>query len=466
MRVRFGRALLAVPVLLYILLPTRNYYWDGLAFAINVEGFAPLRQTIHPNHLIYTVSTVWLYRAVLAAGIPIRALFLMQLVNGLLAGAAVLLVYRALRRRPLSTESALAGALLFAFAATWWRFATDANAYVPSVFLVLCANDLIEEDRSRWGAGLAHAGAMLFHELAIFYVPVVWLRCKGWRDRIRYTVAALGPVAIAYLFAYRAVFGRFDLRGFLHWIVAYTPDAGFSFQPVRNFLLTLSGTLRLFAGGKIGQAVPGVLTAAGILLLIATMGAIAYRFRRPRFTRPPRDLVLWATLYLVFLFFWMPQNTFYRLFYLAPLVLLFAVSLRRIAPLVTAALFLWNGIFLIYPQSRVESNAPLAFALAEHRRWPAGTPIVFHRFHPDLWTISYFNQQASWIGLPRIDFAVLDQGLAGAREQHQPLWLEATAYEFLSGDSAGRQWIERHRDATPPIEWTDAKHAFRFYPMR
>src|SRR6266478_4591972 len=34
---RLVRLWLALPVAVYLLLPSRNYYWDGVAFAINVE---------------------------------------------------------------------------------------------------------------------------------------------------------------------------------------------------------------------------------------------------------------------------------------------------------------------------------------------------------------------------------------------------------------------------------------------
>jgi len=135
---------LALPLAVYLLLPSRNYYWDGIAFAINVDEQLPLSDTLHPNHLIYTAVNVWLYHAALLIGLKTRALFLIQFVNSLLAGTNLVLIFRALRRRQVSMEAGIAGALSFGFAATWWRFATDANAYIPSIFLLLCANDLLE----------------------------------------------------------------------------------------------------------------------------------------------------------------------------------------------------------------------------------------------------------------------------------------------------------------------------------
>ena len=97
---------------------------------------------------------------------------------------------------------ALAGSLLFGFPATWWKFSTDANAYIPSILLLLCTDYIqarrlearrlearrleargwrpprLEARRSTVVAGLAHAGAMLFHELAILFLPVALFRLR------------------------------------------------------------------------------------------------------------------------------------------------------------------------------------------------------------------------------------------------------------------------------------------------
>ncbi|HTX33740.1 MAG TPA: hypothetical protein VME43_01920, partial [Bryobacteraceae bacterium] len=398
---RLGRLWLALPVAVYLLLPTRNFYWDGVAFAIAIEKQAGLRQTLHPSHLLFIPAGVWLYGAAIALGLKIRALFLLQTVNSLLAGAAVWFVYRALRRRVEAEATAIAGALAFAFAATWWKFATDADAYIAAIVLVLWCNDLLDRGRSPLLAGTACCAAMLFHELAILFVPVALWRLARRRDAAVFAAAALAPVALAYAAASRIVLGTMSLPHLLAWTVSHSPDSAFSLHPLRNLAWTLLGTLRLFFGGK-----PGVVLGAALGLPLA-------RSRR----EASRWLVLWLGLYAAFLFFWMPQNTFYRMFYLAPLVLLAALWLQgtRALPILAAALFLWNAAFFIVPESRVANNPPLRFALEQHAHWPPGVPIVFHIFHPDLWTISYFNQQAAWIGFPTRDFALLDRNLAAAR---------------------------------------------------
>ncbi|MGO9261279.1 MAG: hypothetical protein ACLQU1_33965 [Bryobacteraceae bacterium] len=465
---KFGRLWLALPLAVYLLLPTRNFYWDGVAFAIAIEKQAGLRETLHPSHLLYIPAGVWLYGAAAALGLKIRALFLLQTVNSLLAGAAMLLVYRALRRRAVEEASAIAGALSFAFAATWWKFSTDANAYVPAVLLILWAHDLLERRRSPWLAGVACCGAMLFHELAILFLPVALLRFERRRDAFAFFAAALVPVVVAYAAASRIVSGSWSPVQLAAWTVSHSPDSEFSFQPLRNLGWTLLGTLRLFFGGKPGA----VLNALAVLAVFCGAGfSRGTPWVRRDSSRPaPRGfLCLWLALYAAFLFFWMPQNTFYRLFYLPPLILLAGQSLTRyprLPALLAAALFLWNGAFFILPESRIANNPPLDFALRQRAHWPAGVPIVFHRFHPDLWTISYFNQQAAWIGFLDLDFALLDHNLAAARSQGQPLWIEATAYDFLSASEEGRRWLRRHEDQPEDVVLRERNREFRFCAMR
>jgi hypothetical protein len=469
------RALLLVPLAAYLAFPTRNFYWDGVGFAIEIEkNFAP-SMLVHPNHLIYELWGAWLYDFCDWIGLPIRALYLMQAANCLLAGLAVLLLYRCLRIKGWSSEQGLIAAWTFGFSATWWKFATDANAYIPAIFLLLCAYLLLilEDSRLIWLAGLAQAGAMLFHELAIFFLPVAMLLL--WKRRallITYCATALTPVAIAYVWAYQAAHPP---EGFFLWSTSHSSDSGFSFNPLKNVGYTLRGTLRLFFGGRVPDVVRNPLSAvAGVLLACAVIAFLfyAWRARRLRWSSPPVALLLWASVYVAFLFFWMPQNTFYRLFYLAPLVLILVTALEdapkvhRAGFLFAAVLLLWNFVFLTYPESRAEFNAPLRFALAQNYAWPPGSAIVFHRFHPDLWTISYFNQQASWFGLERADLSEMERDLAYARSQNKPLWVEETAYQLVAGTPEGRTWLMQHERADELLRFKDEKHEFVFHSIR
>lgn len=462
-----SRVLLLAPLALYLAFPTRNYYWDGVRFAIEIEKNLPLSALAQPNHLIYELCGAWLYDGFDALGFPVRALYLMQAANCLLAGLAVILLYGILRRKGWTNQRSLIAASIFGFSATWWKFASDANAYVPAIFLLLCAYALIGNRRWVWLAGLATAGAMLFHELAIFFLPVALIAL--WKHRsllLAYLLTALAPVAMAYASAYQAANPG---QGFWRWITSHSADSTFLFNPLKDFGYTLRGTVRLLFGGRWPDLVRDPLSIAVCALLAITVtGFVLYASRALpwKLTGPPPALICWIAVYVAFLFFWMPQNTFYRLFYLAPLVVLFAPQATRAGALFAAAMLLWNFAFLIYPESRTEFNAPLRFALAQHDAWPSGSAIVFHRFHPDLWTISYFNSQAAWIGLDNSDLNQMDRDLAYARGHAGPLWVEQTAYELLDGSTDGRQWLAQHERSDELVRFKDEKHEFVFHAMR
>ena len=148
---------------------------------------------------------------------------------------------------------------------------------------------------------------------------------------LAYLGSSLTPVAIAYVFSYMAVFGRFNAAGLLHWIAYHSPDSTFSWQPLRDLGLTLLGTLRLFLGGKPGRLDGDPFEIAGLAALASCLVALVLAWRRgaPRgLAMPSPELLIWSGIYIVFLFFWMPGNTFYRLFYLPPLVLMASCALR------------------------------------------------------------------------------------------------------------------------------------------
>ena len=472
---RYYPALLALPLVLYLAIPTRNYYWDGIAFANDIEKHAPGAVLVHPNHLVYALWSGWLYGRIQELGFHTRSLFVMQVVNSILAGLSVWLFYFCLRLRGIHMPVAVPVALAFGFTATWWRFATDANAYVPSIFLLLTAYILLASSKNDALAGFAHAGAIVFHQLAIFSLPLALVRLRGRpRGLAAYLACALLPVTAGYIAAYRAVSPQPTWPGLLAWVTYHSPDSEFSFRPLVNLALTIRGTFRLFFGGRISDFA-GDRISWGVLFL-AVLVSIAFlvhcwrvRGQGAALSSAPRHLFIWAGCYALFLYFWMPQNTFYRLFYLPPLLIVFAFLLRSHAGAAwrfLPVLFLWNFAFVIYPQSRAEFNAPLHFALVQRDKWPAGSPIVFYKFHPDLWTISYFNMQAAWISLERADTAELDRHLAYAHSENKPLWLEATAYELVAAVPAGRQWLAAHERPGELLEFRDEKHHFQFRCFR
>jgi hypothetical protein len=215
----------------------------------------------------------------------------------------------------------------------------------------------------------------------------------------------------------------------------------------------------------VGLAVLGMV----VVMLVWRAGEIA-RVARELGSRETRQrllaqwpLLVWIGCYLLFLVFWLPQNTFYRIFYLPAVVFLvgaLGLSERaragRALAVAMTALFLWNFTMFIYPHSRIENNEPLRFAIEHRRDWPAGTRIAFHEFHSDLWTICYFNSQASWMGV--VDPAEI--------ERDHPQWLEGTAYDLVKAQPGGEAWLADHIDMPGSLIYRSPGHTNRFYRVR
>lgn len=461
---------------IYILLPTRDFYWDGVAYAIDIEHASSWLQLFHPNHLLYTLLGAGIWHAAQAVGLPTRALFAMATLNSVLSAVAATLVYRLLYRWTRERYVSVAVALGFAFSATWWKFSTDADPYIASTLCLLGCFSLLEQPgRHVLGAACLHAGAMLLHQLAIFFFPaalfLLWRRYEHRAsDLTTYLLATVGLVSSGYLAAYEFADIHGREKGFLAWVTAHSPDDPASFSLVRDVSLTLQSHLKLLLGGKLDTTISPACVAAAVAAM-----SLALAVNWPRPATPPAScsntrstaLLLWLGAYLPFLFFWRPQDTFHRLFYVPPAALLIGLTFARQSVRLrtvfagAALLFGVNLVLFIYPNTQVAAKPALAFALQQAVHWPAGTRVIYRDFYPDLWTISYFNSQAAWLSMNSPDLAALRRYEEECRKYGVPLWLEGQAFDLVASDAAGSSWLAQH--SVEPLTFQARRHSFRFY---
>lgn len=125
----------------------------------------------------------------------------------------------------------------------------------------------------------------------------------------------------------------------------------------------------------------------------------------------------------------MPLNSFYRIFYLPPLLLIFLYVIDKYIRKYIKALIicvvlmiLWNFLFYIYPRSRAAHNDPLMAALRLAERAGAGDRIYYKNFDTDNWVIRYFNLETKWFPL------------SGIHDIHpnEAVWVDPSAWEWLS----------------------------------
>jgi hypothetical protein len=465
---RWALLLFAAVSVLYLSFPTQNYYWDGVFFAQIIEEDPGGLWYLHPNHLLYNPLGRGLWLGLNAIGMNLRALTALQILSSVAGAAAVALLFCILIELESSFYSALCLSLAFAFSATWWRFATDADSYVPAVFLlILCLYLLVRRNRSSFVlAGVIHSGAMLLHQLALFFYPAaitaIWSRTAGRpvRERLKqiavYTVSAAVPTALTYLLAFAVKHEARTPQEFMRWVASYAPDATFSLALGKNLATSIVGHFRLVFGGNIRlvMAQRSPVSAVAALALAATVLILIRRLvqKPPRLVVAPESLRrfmpafgVWWGAYALFLLVWLPHNTFYRLFYLPALILIIAglVQGPRTAynrrALGVAALFLINFGFYIYPQSRPGTNPSVEIAQQMRGVWKPGEVVYWDVYAADNRTIRYFSPELEWKELwGRAYINLLEDSFSRSRG----LWFDSVALaEFRGRDPEFAAWL-------------------------
>jgi hypothetical protein len=466
--------------LIYLLFPTRNYYWDGIIFAQSIEDATNLNSSlVHPNHLIYNYAGYIFFKLLRSLGAEIRALTALQILSSILGAACARVFFSILFDTLRSLYLAVCLTLLFAFSATWWKFSTDANAYIPSVLFLLISFYLVLPDRKARPLLLAVMFfiSLAFHQLAVLMWPAlavgVYLQDGELSIRQRslnafyFSAVAAVLIIATYGYLFYLASGTFDVQRLLSWTASYSPDADTRFNVWSNLQYSLRGQVRLFFGGRF-NLLKGLMNPLVLVLIAALVAAVAFvlfnvlrsltilRGGGPILRLEKRQKtvlvlsLLWALVYLIFLYFWLPQNTFYRLFYLAPLILLLGLLLSAVQHRVTkrrtlaafvVAVALANFLFLIYPFSHVEKYPPLAFALEMNREWPPGTVIYYGAANSDQALVRYFNPSTQWKLLRPESMTTL-----GAA------WLETTAIDQISSTAAGADWLRTHTRSVKELD--------------
>jgi hypothetical protein len=276
----------------------------------------------------------------------------------------------------------------------------------------------------------------------------------------------------AYYACFHLATGQTGAAEFWRWLTWHTPDSSFSFQVPRNAWQTVQGTVRLALGGRVRAFHSGPVELGALLALLAVAAfLILRRGRGPAGAATIRDaawfLWSWIAAYVGFLFFWLPRNTFYRLFYLPPLALLAGAALRRWGGrramfAVAALLGAWNYLFYIHPNSLVDTNAVVRAAVAMHSIWKPGTWVYQGSFNADNWTVFAFNPRVMFKDIDRTKLTQTAAELRGFEESGRETWIDQSGMDLLASDRAGSEWLGGHTRPGFKRAFSDGKHRVGF----
>ena len=499
-------ALAVFLLLVYSLFPTKNHYWDGIGFALDIEGIDQdgpgvdpsigyLRGIsnvyFNPNHLLHNMIGYLIYRPLHQIAPDVRALDILKTISILSSVASACLIFLMLSRWLRNLRLSIWLTLLMAFSAVWWKFSTDANAYVPSVFLLVLASFLLTNPRrcpSGVKVGMLHALSMLLHQISIFFFPAVivaiWAH-PNWRNArekrravFTYTLAAGVPVLAAYCWVWFGVLdGGWSFQEFTKWMTSNGSDV-YEFKSIpSNALKSLWNLLRVFFGGRFSLAF-GFIKMPWLVVLVALMLTALACFvagvtkeLRSRIGLPHvsdtdetpdavrkfmmKFALAWGGAFSLFLFFWLTQYPYYRLFFLPALILLIGILLRsrgaeptkhRIGPLPAFVVFMaaLNFTFYIYPYSKIEANSSRKLAADAKGIWNDDTLVLYKDFTCDNWMMKYFNTQTTW---SKIDFSNREnvaRQLSDALGTRRAVWVDTTVLGYLTSTPEAREWLESH----------------------
>ncbi len=502
----FERKLLWIVILfvflIYLLYPTRNFYWDGIYFSQVIEDARELNVSLlHPNHLFYNVIGYLAYQTAYILGWQVRAVYVLEFISSIFGAASATVFFLILKRSLDATYLSLTLTALFAFSATWWKFSTDADAYIPSVFFLLIGFYLLLPNQPPRPllVALAHSSAMFLHELAVLFFPVAVLgivfqtvsleRRKQISLVLQYSLTAFLLTFGTFCLSFYLLTGSFDLKSFIGWLTSYSPDIGFTLDLWKNLLLTLRGNLRLFFDGRFNFFEFNLLNIFLLIFLGAVFIALAVKVARSlndikaiwkaatkrEFYRSPVTLLcaVWISTYLIFLFFFIPGNTFYRLFYFPALVLLFGMLLASSealrtgirqwrAALLIAVVALSNFLFFIRPYSQVRKNTPLWLALEANRIWSDKTMIYYKTSNSDNTLVRYFNPATVWKPLEATIVEDSEKELRNIYSDGRSIWIETTAIDSLMSSAQTAEWLAEHSNKQAEMELTDPAYKLKF----
>jgi hypothetical protein len=447
---------------------TRTYYWDGVLFSLYIEGVArgqlPAGILFHPNHLLYSVLGFVLYKAALLCHLSLRAITVLQIFNAITGAITGYLLFCFAKRLTRSYPAALFCWVLFAFGATWWKFSTDADAYIVCILLLLLAVRFAADTPAKlWAVGICHVFAMLFHELAIFaYVPLVMAMVLNGRKLfipaayIASTAACVaGAYSIAYLYS-----DRMTYPALFAWVTSYSAESQVTHSVKQLFVSYLLSYGKLFAGGRLSLirdyfSVP-VCLALIVCVALIVWGVVVLRCAHEGAgtdaeidVRTKRILWAWLLSFALFLAWWEPGSAFYKLFVWPPIVLLIGSYLakrdrfRRVYGWVAiaAAIAAWNFGAFIFPHSHASADPVLTLAQTIGKQLPKNATIYYRVLDPDDWYLEYFAPGRIWTRLPPQISSVeqLKHSATG------PVCLETTALDELERNEELQERIDPRR---------------------
>jgi hypothetical protein len=385
--------------LLYLFIPTKMFYIDGIYYAEHLENMPYYDQGFHPHHLIYLPLMHLLYGAFHSIIPWLRALAFLQALNAILGGLTIWIFSRILRRLSFSIISRILAMILLGSSYTFWHHASDANIYILVHLLILCVTLVVLSDRfyssksCQYSTGLLFGLTCLVHQIVVLMIiPFgLYIWSKDRKNGMKVFLRLAIPFLLVGFIAYPVVFILFSgetnqsLTKFLLWAGSFGRaehyfafNASYANNIIQTILrghynafFTLKPLERILFDGTSGDTAQSFRLYT-FFLFLTTLTVVSFIFQSISHASSNQrklhffflaQFIVYFTLTSIF----MPENHFYRIFYLCPLIVIWTGIFSMLGesyklilkPIVAIAILVFLYLNLtkgIIPQSRIRYN--------------------------------------------------------------------------------------------------------------
>jgi len=474
---------------IYALFPTKMHLSDGVGYAYMLEHFSD-GHFMHPHHPLWLPLMQYLYDGAKLIIPDLRSMPFICFINALLGGLSVFVFIQIAHKLSRSRMISILTGLFFGFSWGMMNYSSDSNIYILALFIILLAARIILANdkptpNDAIKASFLMVLASVIHQITFFFTFVVLVAILlklPKRERFRYAAICtfFYSICVFAIFQWLYYLGILDVDlntnfTFFSWLTSYGSNPNwwtifkigfipanelFSYSQVNLFFHTIGYEIVRHTGyfEKPLSYLPYIIIYAIILLTIVYEIIDVFRTRknasRHRSTRIL--LLVWILPYFIFNQFYCALDVHYKLFYLAPLLLLWMLRLFESPKLIKlpigvlscillAFLAIWNISTGMVPNSKTESNDFLTRALAIGEAVDKNDLVIFSvrefylasltRYYTDADTVPYrmdFNR-----------FAVVDKGF---------LKIDNMTVDFFN-ENYNRIFLSDHAYSSKPRNW-------------
>jgi len=224
-------------LVLYLALPVRVSSYDSLAYAVETTSDI-LRRHFHPHHLLFSRTQLLFLYFIRIFDSGASPLSTMVWFNSILGALTLVffhrIAFRISGRRLISTLVTV----ILAISWTYYSFSSSGDTVIPANFLLILALFLALGGRSHSGGRLTVialiAGlAMLYHQMSIFYLPIIGmvaLRACPRRQVVSrillFLASSLGLTVVVYLAVMVFYYGFLNIHSWWAFLTSDTQQGG------------------------------------------------------------------------------------------------------------------------------------------------------------------------------------------------------------------------------------------------